>query len=94
MICPGPLPRVGKSRGPGQVNFVPNNCNANWPAQLVPPHREQLAASGISPEVAAARGYRSVKATEAFMFGFAGKQARSGLLIPVYPPKELSLIHI
>lgn len=59
-----------------------------WPPELNTNHRCQLEASGIAPEVAKARGYRSIKAAEAFQYGFTGKQARNGLLIPIWPPGE------
>ena len=60
----------------------------SWPPDLAPHHREQLKASGITPEVASARGYRTIKAHEAFHYGFNKTQSRSGLLIPIYPPQE------
>jgi len=45
-------------------------------------HQALLDASAIDPEVAAARGYRSVGRAEARELGFTGAQARPGLLVP------------
>lgn len=59
-----------------------------WPPGLNSHHQRQLEASGISPEVAKARGYRSIEAPEAFHYGFSKAQAKAGLLIPIYPPGE------
>lgn len=53
---------------------------------LLPQHKKLLDESGISPEVAEARGYRSVSdAAELQEIGFAGNQCRvPALLIPVW----------
>jgi len=51
---------------------------------LLSAHVELLVASAIAPEVAAARGYRSVGRAEARALGFTGQQARPGLLIPLW----------
>jgi len=59
-----------------------------WPPGLDSHHRRQLEASGITPEVAKARGYRSIEAPEAFHYGFSKAQAKAGLLIPIYPPGQ------
>ena len=67
---------------------VKKSSPGGWPSDLASHHCTQLKESGIAPEVAQARGYRSIKAHEAHRFGLVGKQARNGLLIPIYPPGE------
>jgi hypothetical protein len=56
------------------------------PAELFPQHAALLAASAITSEVAAARGYRTVtKKSEMRALGFSETQARvPALLIPIY----------
>lgn len=49
---------------------------------LNPEHKAMLDASAIAPEVAVARGYRSIGTAEARDLGFKGQQARPGLLVP------------
>lgn len=51
-------------------------------------HHEKMLSVGsaISSEIIKARGCKSVTATEARQYGFAGQQARDGLLLPVRPP--------
>lgn len=52
---------------------------------LAPHHRQMLEQeSGITPEVIAARGYRTVTLAEALHYGFSNRQARAGLLLPVH----------
>ena len=60
---------------------------------LLAHHRQQLAESGIAPEVIAARGYRSVDTDEARSLGFAPSQCRPGLLIPSMDPSGTSGRH-
>jgi hypothetical protein len=56
---------------------------ATLPTTLHPRHaRELYDASGIDPDVVAARGYRSVDAAETARLGFAPSQQRDGLLLP------------
>ncbi len=52
---------------------------------LSDPHRQMLEqGSAITVEVILARGYRTVTAEEARQYGFTGRQARAGLLLPVH----------
>ena len=61
------------------------NHTTDYPGlDLLPHHATLLAASAISPEVAIARGYRSIGRAEARELGFKGAQARPGLLIPLW----------
>jgi len=54
---------------------------------LSPEHRAMLREeSAISNDVIEARGYRTVKGEELADLGFARRQCRDGLLIPVYSP--------
>src|SRR5215211_7330051 len=49
-------------------------------------HRRQLKASDISDEVAAARGYRTIRSRSEVPDEFADWQRRLGLLVPTYSP--------
>src|SRR5215212_2031252 len=49
-------------------------------------HRRQLKASDISDEVAAARGYRTIRHRSEVPDIFADWQRRLGLLVPTYSP--------
>src|SRR5215213_8753986 len=49
-------------------------------------HRRQLKASDISDEVAAARGYRTIRRRSEVPDIFANWQRRLGLLVPTYSP--------
>lgn len=52
---------------------------------LLPQHKKLMADSGISPEVADARGYRSVfTKAELRRLGFGEQQCKPGLLIPIW----------
>lgn len=52
---------------------------------LLPEHEALLAASAIGPEVARARGYRSVTDPDELQrLGFAPAQRRPGLLVPIF----------
>lgn len=63
--------------------------------QLAAPHRRMLEQdSGISPEVIAARGYRTVTSAEARQFGFGGQQARDGLLLPIHTTDGQSGLYV
>lgn len=58
-------------------------------------HRQMLEAeSGITPEIIAARGYRTITSAEARQFGFSGQQARAGLLLPVHTTDGQSGIYV
>lgn len=54
---------------------------------LSPVHAEMIRKSAIAPEVAAARGYRTVERPELMRLGFARVQALPGLLVPMYGPQ-------
>src|SRR3954454_16942620 len=58
----------------------------NVPHILLPQHKQLLVESGISPEVARQRGYRSVeKKSELRALGVSAAQCRApALLVPVY----------
>lgn len=54
---------------------------------LLPHHLKMLQVeSAIPSQIIQARGYRSVTADECYKYGITGKQARDGLLLPVYTP--------
>jgi hypothetical protein len=56
-------------------------------AALAEPYRRMLfEESGIDPEVAAERGYRTIRRRSDMPPGFAKKKRRLGLLIPMYSP--------
>ena len=65
--------------------MAPSTRAKNGSQQLLPQHRALISASGISPEVAAARGYRSVQTkAELKRLGFGSFQCRvPALLIPI-----------
>ena len=62
-----------------------------WPADLLPEHRDYLWRRGVTPEVARARGYRSVRSgggrnvDESYAAAYQGLPRRSGLLMPLHP---------
>ena len=64
---------------------------AIWPADIDPEHRTYLEARGVTPAVAAFRGYRSVRSgggrnvDESYAAAYAGLPKRGGLLIPLHP---------
>jgi len=56
-------------------------------------HRRQLKASDISDEVAAARGYRTIRSRSEVPDEFADWQRRLGLLVPTYSPDDKTASH-
>lgn len=62
-----------------------SNMRSGRAPHLSAPHAAMLEASAISPDVIARRSYRSVSnAAELRRLGFGERQARAGLLIPVW----------
>ena len=58
-------------------------------------HQEMLrAGSGISDEVIAERGYRTISARQGQEYGFGPSQCRSGLLLPVWAPDGTNPLHV
>src|SRR4051794_16196451 len=56
-------------------------------------HSDYLRERAVSPEAAAARGYRTVDAEGAAAVGFKRGQRRSGLLIPVWAADAEVSVH-
>jgi Domain of unknown function (DUF3854) len=67
-------------------NVKTGTSNTGTSRNLSQTHRRELAASGISQEVAAARGYRTVRRRSEIPHSFPDWQRRLGLLIPTYSP--------
>ena len=61
---------------------APTRSGADTMSLLLPHHRAELDASGISPAVSTRRGTRSVTAGETAALGFAPWQQFDGLLFP------------
>ena len=79
----------GRSEGqPGRAkdSAARPDAQARYGAHLLPHHAELLAASAIAPDVATARGYRSIeRKADLERKGFSPAQRNvPGLLIPVY----------
>ena len=68
-----------------------SDSDSLWPADLRPEHRDYLWQRGVTPEVARARGYRSVRSgggrnvDESYAAAYSGLPRRSGLLMPLHP---------
>jgi len=56
-------------------------------------HRRQIEGSGIAPDVAAARGYRTIRHRSEIPDEFANWQRRLGLLVPTYSPDRQTSGH-
>ena len=80
------------SSNPLDLGSVPgSHSDSNWPAELRPEHRDYLWRRGVTPEVARARRYRSVRSgggrnvDESYAAAYTGLPRRSGLLMPLHP---------
>ncbi len=76
---------------PGQESALGSDCESQWPADLWPEHRDYLWQRGVTPAVARARKYRSVRGgggrnvDESYAAAYHGLPRRSGLLMPLHP---------
>ncbi len=75
------------------MNAPPSTASATAFSWLSAADACVLAERAVAPQVAGARGYASVTADQATAYGFAGAQARAGLLIPRFNTQRVNDDH-